>query len=157
MTDLALLSVAKRVTIVESVGTPDDGNSLAGQNVNNFPSGALFYVESSHRMYELRKNIDALVAEDGSFFNVVNGVGSSAVAGRFVAQQQFGHGALVAGSLSLDGFDLTNNGFFLVSYITPLGTQGFLHGQKVDANTAAVTSSSGSDTSTVLMVFVEVS
>jgi|SRR5882724_7338782 len=156
MTELALLPPAKRLTIVENIGTPADGDSLAGQNVNNFPAGALFYVQAAHRLYELRKGLDALVVAT-SRLNVIDGVGSSDAAGRFVAVQQFGTGALSGGSVALDGFDLTNAGFFLVSYITPAGTQGFLRAAKTAANSVTAVSSSGSDTSTVLVVFVEAS
>lgn len=103
MPELALLPPAKRLTIVENIGTPDEGDSLAGQNVNNFPAGALFYVQASHRLYELRKGLDSLVVAT-SRNNVVDGIGSSAA-----------------------------------------------------ANVVTAVSSSGSDTSSVLVVFVEAS
>lgn len=155
MSTLSQLAVEKRLTIVEHLGTSSaDGESLAGQNVNNFPAGSLFYVRASHRLYELRKNLDTLVVQT-SLFNVIDGVGSSAAAGRFVAVDQWGAVTLAAGSGVLPGFDLSSGGFFLVSYTVAGGTQGFLHAAKTAANTVTVTSSSGSDTSTVLVVFKE--
>ena len=154
MTDLSLLAVAKRLTVVEHIGTTADGDSLAGQNVNNYPAGSLFYVRASNRFYQLRKNIDGAVVATGAF-NVVDGVGSSAAAGRLVAVQQWATATLSAGGATIAGFDLSSNGFFLVSYVTAGGTQGFLHALKSAPNLATVASSSGADTSTVLVVFVE--
>ncbi len=154
MTDQTQTPAAKRLTIVESIGTPADGDSLAGQNVNNFQDGALFWVRSSHRMYELRKDLDTDVVAT-SRLNVVDGIGSSAAAGRFVATQQSGFGTLSGGAVALDGFDLTNNGHFLVSYVSAGGTQGFLHAATTADNTVTITSSSGSDTSVVFVMFVE--
>ena len=154
MTDLALLSLAKRLTVVERIGDPSNGDSLAGQNVNNFPAGALFYVRASNRFYQLRKNLDALVVAN-SLNNVVDGVGSSAAAGRFVAVQQSGTATLSTGTASIPGFDLSAGGNFLCSYVTIGGTPGILHAAVGAANSVTVTSSSGSDTSVVLVVFVE--
>jgi len=155
MTDLSQAALGKRLTMVENVGSPGDGDSLSGQNVNNFPDGALFYVRASHRMYELRKNLDALVVESDTTLNVRDGVGSSASAGRFVATQQWTFGTLSGGTLAIPGWDLTNNGFFLISVATIGGTPGTLHGAKTAANSMTVTSSSGSDTSTVVVAFLE--
>lgn len=154
MSNLKLLDVQQRLTIVEEIGSATNGDSLAGQNVNTYPAGALFYVRASHRMYELRKNLETAVVATGRL-NVVDGVGSSAVAGRFVACEQHGFGTLVGGTIALDGFDLTNNGQFLVSYVAAGGTQGFLHAAKTAANTVTVTSSSGADTSTVVVLLLE--
>lgn len=151
---LDLLSVSKRITIVESIGSGADGDSLRGQNVHNFPSGALFYVRASHRMYELRKNIDALVVATG-LLNVVDGIGSSSVNGRFVACEQYATATLIAGSVAIDGFCLDQSGSFLISYVTLGGTQGFIRAARTDANTVTVTSSSGSDTSLVVVRFLE--
>lgn len=154
MTDLALLALGKRLTIVERIGDASNGDSLSGQNVNNFPAGALFYVRASNRFYQLRKGLDPVVVSVGNN-NVVNGVGSSAAAGRFVAVQQSGAVTLVAGTNTISGFCLSEGGFFLVSYVTPGGTQGFLHAAITAANIVTVTSSSGTDTSVVVVVFVE--
>lgn len=154
MSSLALLAVEKRVTLVERIGNGADGDSLAGQNVQNFPSGSLFWVRASHRMYELRKNLDSAVVATGAL-NVVDGIGSSAAHGRFVACQQRATATLVAGTIAVAGFDLTNNGTFLVGYVTAGGTQGFLRAAKTAANVVTVTSSSGSDTSNVTVLFLE--
>lgn len=154
MSDLSLLTVSKRFTVVEHIGTPDDGDSLAGQNVNNFPEGALFYVSQSNRFYSLRKNLDSLVVATG-LFNVVDGIGSSAAAGRFVATEQRSAGALTGGTTTSNGFDLSRGGKFLVSLVTPGGTTGFVHAAKTAANVVTITSSSGADTGTYLVVFVE--
>ncbi len=151
---LKQLDPAQRLTIVEGIGDPSDGESLAGQNVNAYPAGALFYVRSSHRMYELRKNLDALVVATGAL-NVVDGIGSSAVAGRFVATTQYVSGTLSGGTIDIAGFDLGSSGLFQVSPTAFGGTPGFLRAVKVDAHTARVISSSGSDTSTVVVVLLE--
>lgn len=151
---LSQLDVSQRLTIVEHIGDPSDGASLAGQNVNAFPAGALFYVRASNRFYNLRKNMDAAVVPVGNF-NVVNGVGSSAVNGRFVANDQFSGVTLAGGTATISGFDLTRTGFFVVTYVTPGGTQGFLHAAKTAANIVTVTSSSGSDTSVVSVLYLE--
>ncbi len=155
MTDVALTPVSKRLTIVSSVGTPSDGDSLAGQNVNNFPEGALFFVESSSRFYVLRKNVDAAVVATVAN-NVVDGVGSSAVDGRFVALTQIRSAVLSAGSATgITGFDVSSvNGFFIITLVSPGGTPGFVHATITAPNTVSLTSSSGSDTSTYSVVYV---
>lgn len=154
MTDLALLDVKKRLTIVTSIGDAGDGDSLRGQNVNAFPAGALFYVEQSRRLYSLRKNLPTAVGPQNGL-NVVDGVGSSDVNGRFVAVQQYGEVQLSSGTGTLTGLDLSSGGLFLVTYETFSGTQGFLRGAKTADNVATITSSSGSDNSRVVVVFVE--
>ena len=154
MSTLSQLAVSKRLTIVEKIGTPDDGESLAGQNVNDFPSGALFYVRSSHRLYELRKNLpSAVVATNAN--NVVDGIGSSAAAGRFVAVTQWWFGQMTAGSVAIAGFDLSSNGLLLASHQTHDGTVGNLAAVKTTASIATVTSTSNTDTSTVVVQWFE--
>lgn len=145
---------AKRLTEVESIGGGDQGDSLAGQNVNNYQDGALFWVRASHRMYELRKNLNSAVVQTDDL-NVVDGIGSSAAAGRFVATQQWATGVLSVGSIAIPGFDIMHGGRFLVSYVSAGGTQGFLHAAQTAVNIVTVTSSSGSDTSTVVVMFLE--
>ncbi len=154
MSTLKQLDPSQRVTIVEAIGDPSDGESLAGQNVNTYPAGALFYVRASHRMYELRKDLDVAVVATGAL-NVIDGIGSSAAAGRFVACEQRSFGTLVGGTIAIDGFDLTSGGEFLVGYVLPGGTQGFLRGGQTGPNEVTVTSSSNSDTSTVVVLFLE--
>ena len=154
MTALKMLDVNQRLTILDRVGSPANGDSLAGQNVNAYPEGALFYVRASNRLYELRKNLDALVVQN-SLYNVVDGVGSSAADGRFIAVDQWGTLTLSGGTGLLPGFDLTEGGFFQCTYVTIGGTPGILHGAKTAANSMTVTSSSNTDTSVVLVVFKE--
>jgi len=154
MTDLVRLPVAQRIVVVTHIGDESDGDSLAGQNVNAFPAGVLFYVAQSNRFYALRKNLPSAVGEQNGL-NVVDGVGSSATAGRFIAVQQFATGVLSAGSAVMTGFDLSAGGHFLVGYVTPGGTQGFLRAAKTADNVVTVTSSSGSDTSTVTVLYLE--
>jgi hypothetical protein len=150
MSDLTLLPPAKRLTIVSSLGSSADGDSLAGQNVNDFPAGALFWVKSQNRFYALKKNLNVLTIPDVGFYrNIVNGVGSSAVAGRFVAVQQMGQVTLAGGTVNVSGLDLSSaSGFFLISLITPGGTPGFIHAAPSSIVQATFTSTSGSDTST---------
>lgn len=154
MTDLTSLTVQKRVTIVSHIGSAGAGGSLRGQNVQAFPEGALFYVEQSDRFYVLRKNLPDAVGEQNGL-NVVDGVGSSPANGRFVAVQQFGETQLSNGTGVIVGLDLSRDGRFLVSYTTVTGTPGIIHAAKTADNVATVTSSSGSDNSRVLAVFVE--
>lgn len=151
--NLNLLDVAHRLLLVDTLAD-GTGNSLSGQNVNELPAGALVYVRARNRLYSLRKNLDSLVVA-GANANVVDGVGSSAAAGRFVAVLQWGVGILSAGSIAMPGWDLTRGGFFAVNYVSAGGTQGFLHAAKTANGTATVTSSSGSDTSTVLVQYLE--
>ncbi len=154
MSNLSLLPPAMRFTVLDIIGTPGNGDSLAGQNVNEFPAGAVFYVRESNRFYTLRKNLNSAVVATPAE-NVVDGVGSSAAAGRFVACQQSGVATLSGGTITLSGFDLSRGGKFLCTTVTPGGTPGFLHAAKTADNIATITSSSGSDTSSVLIVFVE--
>ncbi len=156
MNDVALTPVSKRITIVSSVGTPSDGDSLAGQNVNNFPEGALFFVESSNRFYALRKNISSSAVVATPANNVVDGVGSSQEAGRFVALNQIRSATLTGGTVAgITGFDVSSiNGFFIITLVTPGGTPGFVHATITAPNTVSLTSSSGSDTSTYSVVYV---
>lgn len=155
MSNLKLLDPSQRLTIVDRIGADgSNGDSLSGQNVNEYPEGALFYVRASNRFYELRKNLDTLIAPN-ALENVVNGIGSSAVAGRFIAVQQIGTGALSGGTILIPGFDLTNGANIMAFYITPGGTQGFLRAAKTAANSLTVTSSQGADTSTVGVVVFE--
>lgn len=155
MTDLALTTVSKRLTLVDRIGADgSNGDALSGVDVNLYPEGALFYVRASNRLYTLRKNLDpAVVATNAE--NVVDGIGSSATAGRFVAVDQWTTGTLSAGTVVLSGFDLTRGGFFQVTYVTPGGTQSFLRAAKTAVNQATVTSGSNADTSVVLVVFKE--
>lgn len=154
MSDLALLALSKRLTLVTHIGDASDGDSLRGQNVNLFPDGALFYVAQSNRFYALRKGLASAVVATG-LLNVVDGIGSSDANGRFVAVEQRGVGTLTGGTTTIAGWDLSASGFFLVSYNTPGGTQGFLRAAATAANIVTITSSSGSDTSSVNVVFVE--
>lgn len=158
---LAQIPAAQRLTLVSHIGTGDDGDSLAGQNVQAFPDGALFYVTNIRRLYELVKNLPDTVLPIGSP-NVVNGLGSSAVNGRFVAVQQAGEGVLVAtggGSVvTLDGWYTpgAQQNILAAVYVTPGGTQGFLHAARANDHSVTVTSSSATDTSTVLVFMVPV-
>lgn len=149
------LDVSQRLTILDAIGTPADGQSLAGQNVNEFPAGVLFYVRSVNRLYTLRKNLNASMVPAGNDQNIINGIGSTAAAGRFVACAQRGFGTLAAGSVILPGFDTSRGGHFLVSYVQAGGTQGFLRGVIVSPGSIGITSSSGSDTSQVVCEFLE--
>ncbi len=153
MNDLSLLTVSDRLLLVNALAD-GTGDSLAGQNVNALPAGALVYVRARNRLYTLRKNLNALIVA-GSNGNVVNAVGSSDEAGRFVAVNQWNIGTLAGGTVAITGWDLTRGGYFAVSYVTAGGTQGFLHAAVTALGTVTVTSSSGSDTSVVLVQFIE--
>ncbi len=104
MQAFAQIGVGKRVTILDTIGASGDGSdgqSLRGQNVNDFPDSALFYVRNSNRLYRLKKNQSIAIAEDTSGMdNVINGIGSSAVNGRFVALVQMATVTLTPGGES---------------------------------------------------------
>jgi len=158
------IGVGKRVTVLNSVGTQgdkSDGQSLRGQNVNSFPAATLFYVRASNRMYRLKKNMAVAIAEDtGTMLNVINGLGSDAAAGRFVALVQMGFGTLEGGEgtsfVDIDGFDVNPDGWFHVSYTSFGGTQGSLMAEVISETTVRVTSSSGSDTSNVFVTYYQI-
>jgi len=151
--DSVLISVSKRITIVDSVGTPDDGESLAGQNVNNFPEGALFFVRATGRLYALKKNVNAAVVATGAN-NVVDGIGSAQDTGRFVALKQWRTVTLTGGSATgITGFDLTGTGTFEITLVTPGGTPGFVHAAITAPNTLSLTSTNGADTSTYSVAY----
>jgi hypothetical protein len=156
MSNSVLMTVAQRLTIVDSIGDTAEGDSLAGLNVNGFSEGALVWVRPSNRFYQLKKNLATPVIADVSpFLNVVAGVGSSSVDGLWVATNQFAVVTLVGGTKTAIGFDLTANGFFACSYVAAGGTQGFLHAVATDDVTVTVSSSSVSDTSQVLVQFIQ--
>jgi len=99
--------------------------------VNDFPANALFYVRDSGRLYRLKKNMAIAIVQDTSgMANVINGLGSSAAAGRFVAIRQMGIGTLVAGEGSatvvIAGWDVNPDGWFHVTHTSFGGTPGFL-------------------------------
>lgn len=157
------IGVGKRVTILDVIGEQGDssnGQSLRGQNVQNFPESTLFYVRDSNRLYRLKKNLAIAIAEDVSGFdNVINGIGSSAVNGRFVALVQM---AII--SLSADeggstgttaGFDVNPGGYFHCTYDTFAGTTGQLRAEPVGDTQVTVTSSSTSDTSDVFVTYYQ--
>lgn len=152
---LAQTSVALRLTVVDTIGTPSDGGSLAGQNVNAFPEGVLFYVRDKNRFYRLKKGLDVVVIPDVTANkNVVAGVGSSAAAGYFVACQQQGTVTLVGGTAAVSGLDLSTSGNFLLSLVTQSGTTGYVHGATTTVAQATFTSTQA-DTGTYVFVFVE--
>lgn len=156
---LSLTSVAGRLLLVSSVTTEggQEGDTLSTLNVNNMVDGALVYVADIGRFYQLKKNLPAgIVAADP---NVIAGYGSSLSAGFFVAVTQSAIAALVAtggGSVvTVSGFSLPSTNVALAAvYITPAGTQGFLHAVRASNHTVTVTSSSATDTSTVLVFTV---
>ncbi len=158
---LALTPVAQRVTLVQSLLSGSDGDSLAGQNVNHYPDGALFYVAENHNFYQLKKNLNATVVATNAR-NVVDGIGSSATNGRFVAMQQSAAATLTGGTVAVPGFDFSasdgtfgaSSWYFLVTQVTPGGTPGILHAAATAVNIVTVTSASGSDTSSVIVVAV---
>lgn len=146
----------QRITLVATIGSESDGDSLQGQNVNNFPAGALVYVASTKRFYALRKDLSVTQVE-GASGNVVNSVGSVATGARWVACEQSDVGTLVAGSLVLSGWALASTDvYFLVSVVTVGGTAGTLHAARTTDHSVTVTSSNGADTSVVVVVLVPV-
>lgn len=163
MQAFAQIAVGKRVTILDTIGAIGDdsnGQSLRGQNVQNFPEAALFYVRNSNRMYKLKKNMSVAVAQDTTGMdNVVNGIGSSAVNGRFVALTQMNLITLVpneGGSTgTLAGWDVNPDGWFHVSYSRFGGTQGFLRAATASETTVEVFSSNAGDSSDVFVTYYE--
>lgn len=154
---LANLTVASRLTLVENIGTPSIGGSLAGLNVNELPAGALVYVSNINRCYELRKNLDAAVVPDeGAFRNIVSAVGSSRQAGYFVACEQQGQVTLTGGEATAAGFDFSRTGRFLSSIALAGGTVGkYVIFTPQDAGTLAIQSQDSDDTSTYFFMYFE--
>lgn len=146
---------ALRLTLVSDLGTPSDGGTLAGQNVNDFPDGALFFVQRTARFYQLVKNLSTTVVP-ASGVNVIAGIGSSDAAGRFIAVQQAEQATLVAGVAVVTGLYLpaTSAHSFLVCMVTPGGTPGFVHAARTTDHSATITSTSNTDTSTYLLVVI---
>ena len=151
--------VGKRLTLIErigQVGNGSDGQSLRGQNVNDFPDGCLFYVRNSNRMYKLKKNQAIAIAEDVSGMdNVVNGIGSSAVNGRFIACVQMNVITLGEGGVgSIAGWDVNPDGWFHCTYVTFGTSPGFLRAEMASETTVTVTSSdAGSIGGTVFVTY----
>jgi hypothetical protein len=153
---LTQTSVAERLTLVATVGLGSDGDSLAGQNVNNFPDGALFYVASSKRFYALQKNLPVTVVASGNG-NVIDGVGSSSVAGRFVACLQSDLLTLSGGTLTQIGWSLPNpSGYnFLATLVNAhSSTTGFVTVARATDHSITVTSAQGADAGTYFVVLI---
>lgn len=144
---------AQRVTLVATVGTKGDGDSLAGLNVHDLPAGALAYVLDTNRLYVLRKDLSTTQVE-GASGNVINSVGSADTGFRWVAVQQCDVAVLVNGTATLNGWALGSPEFFLVSVVTAGGSAGTLHAARTTDHSVTVTSSDAEDTSTVLVVNV---
>jgi hypothetical protein len=155
------IALGQRLTIVEKVGTPgidSDGQSLQGLNVHAYPDGVLVWVRESDRFYQLRKNLDpAIVRDDGTFRNVVDSIGSSAVNGRWVAVIKMGtvvlEGEEGGSTGEIDGFALVPDGFFHATHQTLSGTPGVISAQSIDQVTVRVTSTENGDLSTVFVSF----
>jgi hypothetical protein len=154
---LSLASVASRLTLVSSLTTEGgaEGDTVDTLNVNNMLDGALVYVADIGRFYQLRKNLPVTVVAASP--NVVAGAGSSAELGFFVAVTQSAEAILSGGAAVIQGFSLPSTNVALAAvYVTPGGTQGFLHAARTTDHSVTVTSSSDSDTSTVLVFTVPV-
>lgn len=157
------IGVGKRTIILNSIGTQgdkSDGQSLRGQNVNAFPAATLFYVRDSNRMYRLKKNMAIAIAEDTSGMdNVINGLGSDATAGRFVALVQMGVGTFTGGegtsTVDIAGWDVNPGGWFHVSYSVIGGSPGTLSAEAISETEVRVTSQSGTDTGTVFVTYYQ--
>ncbi len=153
---LSLASVASRLTLVSSLTTEGgaEGDTVDTLNVNNMLDGALVYVADIGKFYQLRKNLPVTVVAASP--NVVVGAGSSAEFGFFVAVQQTAEGVLSgSGTVVLSGFALPGTNVALAAVtVTPGGTPGFLHAARTTDHSVTVTSSSASDTSTVLVFTV---
>lgn len=153
---LTLTPPAQRVTLVSGIGVGSDGDSLAGQNVNNFPDGALFFCADTKRTYMLQKNLPVTVVAGNANGNVVAGIGSDHTAGFFVACLQADTFILSGGTLTQIGWSLPvgQNYDFLVSLITPGGTPGFPHAARATDHSVTLTSTQDADTGTYLVVLI---
>ncbi len=161
MQAFAQIAVGKRVTILDTIGEAGDdsnGQSLRGQNVQNFPDAALFYVRNSNRMYKLKKNMSVAVAEDTTGMdNVINGIGSSSASGRFVALVQMNVITLGEGGTgTIAGWDVNPDGWFHCTYVTFGTGPGFLRAFAASETTVTVASSDGESTGgTVFVTYYE--
>ncbi len=160
---LPQIATQKRLTILDSIGASGshgNGASLRGQNVQNFPEGVVVLVRDSARYYMLKKHLPSDVVEDATGNdNVIDGIGSSAVNGRWVALRQQAVVTLVAGEssseVSVIGFDLSSGGNFHVSYVTFSGTTGQIRAEITNDFTVTVFSSNADDSSDVFVTFYQ--
>lgn len=153
---LAQLDVAQRLTLVADVGSVGEGGSLLGLSINALPDGALVYVASTHRYYQLRTLASTQVP--GGNGNVLNGNGSPATGAgrRWVAVQQVSQATLAGGTVTVSGFALQSTDNPVAFLITPAGTAGFLHASQASDHSITVTSTQGADTSIVQILVIPV-
>lgn len=144
-----------RVTLVQTVApVAGAGPSLQEIDSSVMPDGALAFVVGGNRWYRLKKTSTATLDTTSTFSNVV----AASNGGRWVAQIQLSQVVLVAGSATLvNQFDTSGGGYFTVSGLSngASGTPGNRFAVKTNATTVTVTSSSGSDTSSVLVQYLE--
>jgi hypothetical protein len=153
--NLPQTSADLRVTLVQTVvPTVGAGPSLQEIDSATLPDGALAFVVGGNRWYRLKKTSAVAADTTSTLHNVV----PAANGGNWVASIQMAQVVLVGGAATLNNeFDLTGGGYFIVSGLSTLGTPGFRVANKASSTSVSVTSSSGSDTSSVLVQYLEVS
>jgi hypothetical protein len=153
---LSQLAVGLRLIIVNSVLPIGSGDSLTNHNLTNLPPGALAFVKSTHRFYQVRQCTATQVPTGEN--NVVNAIGSPATGAgkRWVAVQQTAQAVLVAGSTAspLAGFALEASDSLAALLVIPGGTPGFLSATQANDHSVNITSSSGADTSLVRVLVI---
>ncbi len=157
---LALLPAAQRLTLVADIGSTGEGGSLLGANIDGLPDGVLFYVASTHRIYQLRTVTATQVPVTGvnAGANVLNGNGSPVTGAgrRWVAVQQLAQATLSGGTVLVPGFALQATDVPVALLVTAGGTLGFLHAAQTTDHSITVTSSQGADTSVVEILVIPV-
>ncbi len=148
--NLPFAPASQRLTLVYGAApVAGEGPSLQEIDSDGLPDGAIVYCVYKNAFYRLKKTSTTAIDTTSTFNNVVAASGG----GRWVRTLQMAYAALTGGTTTFTNmFDMTGGlSMFVVSLITPGGTPGYLHATKTSETVATATSTSGSDTSVVLV------
>lgn len=148
--NLSLTPAALRLTLVYGiVPVAGEGASLQEIDSEGLPDGALAYSVYKNAFYRLKKTSTVVPDTISNFNNVVAASGG----GNWVRTVQMAQVLLASGSGTITNqFDLTGGtAQYVVSLVAAGGTTGNLSATKTAAAVATVSSTSGSDSSVVLV------
>ncbi len=143
-----------RVTLVYGVvPVVGEGPSLSEIDSSGLPDGALAFSVYKNALYRLKKSSTVVPDTTSNFNNVVAASGG----GNWVRTVQLAQVSLTGGAGSIvDKFDLTGGtAQYVVTPVVVAGTPGSLTATKSAPATVTVASSSGSDTSAVLVQVIQ--
>lgn len=151
--NVAQTSPEFRLHLVNSIlATNSDGPCLSDLSVAGVPEGALAFVIGLNAFYRYKPRSVATPDTTTGYRNVVKAAGP----GNWVRQIQMASVALTGGTATITSkFDLSGSGDFVVSGASNAGTVGERVAVKTSVTVATVNSSSGSDTSVVLVQYIE--